>query len=179
VNVAEETTDMPEVDGMPYGFGVFAGAMAKITEQAAHKYGRHSSELKRKYLETLHQIPMGAIQIPITAGAGVFQMNDLFMPKAGYMWSIRRLTASGFTAGTVTAFKGGAIVGGAYTGGGDPFPFSAAAVQTLGRGELLLDQGDALVFVATGITLSAGFAGVQINGAADCFERWFLPEYLG
>jgi hypothetical protein len=163
------------------GFGVFAGVAATIGRNIADRYDNagEGGDRSRKHLETLHQVPIGAIQVPITASAGVFQMNDLLMPKAGYMWSVRRLTASGYTAGSVTVFKGGAIVGGAYTGGGDPFPFSAAGAATIGRAELLLDQGDALIVVCTGITLAAGFAGVQINGAADCFERWYLPHYLG
>jgi hypothetical protein len=162
------------------GFGMFAGVAATIGRNVADRYdSSNGSEEHRRKFETLHQIPIGAIQVPITAGAGVFQMNDMLMPKAGYMWSVRRLTASGYTAGAVTVFKGGAIVGGAYTGGGDPVsPFAAAATNTFGRGEVLLDQGDALIVVCTGITLSAGFAGVQINGAADCFERWMLPRYL-
>lgn len=159
------------------GFGVAALAVAAMGRQPAGPYGPGGDYCDRA--EQLHQIPIGAIQIPISAGAGVYQMNDLLMPKAGYMWSVRRLTASGYTAGSVIAYKGGAIVGGAYTGGGDPFPFSAAGALTIGRGELLLDQGDALVFVATGITLSAGVGGIQINGAADCFERWKLPDYIG
>jgi hypothetical protein len=165
------------------GFGVFAGAAALIRDRHATSTDTWADgdggDKSRRHLETLHQVPIGAVQVPITASAGVFQMNDLLMPKAGYMWSVRRLTASGYTAGSVTVFKGGAIVGGAYTGGGDPFPFSAAGAATIGRAELLLDQGDALIVVCTGITLAAGFAGVQINGSADCFERWYLPHYLG
>jgi hypothetical protein len=125
-------------------------------------------------------VPVGSVVVPVSGGNGVYQMNDLLMPKAGFMWSVRRLTASGYTAGAVTVWKGGMVVGGAYTGWGDPVaPFSQAATLTFGRGELLLDAGDALVVVCTGITLSAGQPGVQINGAADCFDKWLLPDYLG
>ena len=164
------------------GFGVAAGAMALITGRPRQQAGDHEyigsvpPETDRRF-ERLHQIPF-VFQIPITAGAGVYQMNDFLMPKAGYMWSVRNLTASGYSAGSVVAYKGGVIVGGAYIGTGQPMPFAAAGAQTFGRGELLLDQGDALVFTATGITLSTGYAGVQINGSADCFERWMLPRYL-
>jgi hypothetical protein len=163
------------------GFGVFAGVAATIGRNMADRYeaAGENEETARRKLETLHQVPIGAIQVPISGGAGVYQMNDLLSVRAGYMWSVRRLTASGYTAGSVIVYKGGAVVGGAYTGGGDPVsPFAAAASNTFGRGEILLDQGDALIVVCTGITLAAGFAGVQINGAADCFERWMLPRYL-
>lgn len=163
------------------GFGVAAGAMALITgrppQADSHEYTGSVPPGTARRFERLHQIPF-VFQIPISGGNGVYQMNDLLMPKAGYMWSIRNITASGYTAGTVVAYKGGVIVGGTYIGTGQPFPFSAAGAATIGRGELLLDQGDALVFTATGITLSSGYAGVQINGAADCFERWLLPRYL-
>jgi hypothetical protein len=158
------------------GFGVAAVAVASMGRNMTA--GQGDRQVARQFGQA-HQIPIGAIQVPVTAGAGVYQMNDLLMPKAGYMWGIRRLSASGYSAGSVIAYKGGFVAGGTYSGGGEPFPFSAAGVATIGRGELLLDQGDALIIVCTGITLSAGFGGVQINGAADCFERWLLPDYLG
>ena len=159
------------------GFGMALAAVAEIGKRSTDAMGTPGE--RARMWEQLHQVPLGAIQVPITAGAGVFQMNDLLMPKAGYMWGIRRLVASGYSAGQVTVFKGGFMAGGAYSGGGEPFPFSQAGVATIGRGELILDQGDALIVVCTGITLSAGFAGVQIQGAADCFERWLLPDYMG
>jgi hypothetical protein len=161
------------------GFGVAAVAVAAMGRTM--QGGRDPDDPQRARLfGQLHQVPIGMINVPIAAGAGVFQMNDLLMPKAGFMWSIRRITASGYTAGQVTVFKGGAIVGGAYTGGGDPIaPFPAAGTSTIGRGEGLLDQGDPLIVVCTGITLAANQPGVLISGAADCFERWLLPEYLG
>jgi hypothetical protein len=158
------------------GFGIAASAVLQMNSRAAQARQGERGRL----FEQLHQVPIGAVQIPVTAGAGVYQMADLMSPKAGYMWGVRRLTASGFTAGTVTAYKNGAVVGGVYLGGGEPLPsFAAAGSNTIGRGEVLLDQNDQLIFVAAGITLAAGFGGVQINGAADCFERWLLPEYMG
>jgi hypothetical protein len=58
-------------------------------------------------------------------------------------------------------------------------PFASAGTFTFGRGEVLLDQNDQLILVCTGITLASGYGGVQLNGAADNFERWLLPDYLG
>lgn len=168
------------------GFGVFAGAMTAMRTKHAENIDRGASGRAQTEWQDIHQVPIGAIQVPISSGSGVFQINDLLMPKAGFMWSIRRLTASGYTAGTVVVYKGGMVVGGTYTGGGDPFPFSAAGSATIGRAELLLDQGDSLVVVCgtavpggVAITLATGFSGVQINGAADCFQRHLLPVYLG
>jgi hypothetical protein len=161
------------------GFGVFAGVAATLGSRHSNGSDDDQENRTRRAIETLHSIVIGPIQVPLTGGNGVYQMNDLLMPKAGYMWSVRNLAASGYSAGTVVAYRGGAVVGGTYTGGGRPFPFSAAGTATIGRAELKLDQGDALIIVCTGITLSAGFAGVQIDGEADCFERWYLPHYLG
>lgn len=161
------------------GFGIAAGAVLAMGQAAAASQQAADHD-RRRLFEQLHQVPIGAIQVPITAGAGVYQMADLLSPKAGYMWGIRRITASGYTAGTVVAYKNGSVVGGAYTGGGEPMaPFASAGTITIGRGEGLLDQNDQLIIVCTGITLAAGFAGVQINGAADNFERWLLPDYMG
>jgi hypothetical protein len=164
--------------GTGFDLGVFASLGASLGKVAALM---ESHQRRRERLfEQLHQVPIGPQYIPIAAGAGVLQMPDQLAPKAGFMWSVRRLTVSGFTAGTVVAYKNGAVVGGAAVGGGEPMiPFAAAGVFTCGRGEELFDQNDQIIFVATGITLSAGFAGVQVNGAADCFERWLLPDYLG
>ncbi|HXL59367.1 MAG TPA: hypothetical protein VN959_01620, partial [Mycobacterium sp.] len=84
-----------------------------------------------------------------------------------YIWGIRRLTANGFTAGTVTAYRNSSA--------GEPImPFPVPAVNTIGRGELLLMPGDRIVWGATGITGTVSYWGV-----ADCFESWYLPYYLG
>ena len=156
------------------GFGV-AAALDVISGGSLARNG-HSRD-RSLYMDS-HQIPF-VFQIPISGGSGVYQMNDFLMPKAGYIWSIRYMAASGYSAGTVVAYNGGVIVGGAYVGTGAPFPFSAAGTATIGRGELVLNAGDALVFTATGVTLSTGYAGVQVNGVADCFLRELLPRYIG
>jgi hypothetical protein len=163
--------------GLGAGFGVFGSTAARMAAAAADHHGQ---EPAHRLFESLHQVPIGALQVTISGGAGAYQMPDLLSPKAGYMWSVRRITASGYSAGTVTVYKNGAVVGGSAVAGGEPvMPFAAAGTSTAGRGEILLDQNDQLIIVCSGITLSAGFAGVQINGAADFFERWLLPEYLG
>ena len=63
---------------------------------------------------------------------------------------------------------------------GEPvLPYPVPAVNTLGKGQLLLMPGDRLNFGAVGVTLSAGFGQVMIWGVADCLEEWYLPYYLG
>ena len=136
-------------------------------------------ERRAKLFDQLHQVPVTAPGIPLSAGAGALQMADTLSPKAGYMWSLRRLSCVGYTAGTVNVYKNGAVVGGVAIGGELVAPFPTAGVFTFGRGEMLMDQNDQLIISASGITLASGYAGIQIGGAADNFERWLLPEYLG
>lgn len=118
---------------------------------------------------------MGAIQqVPVVsnflAGNGVIDQPDALMAKTGYIWSLRRLACSGFTAGTVTVYKNSALTG------AEPVAIFTAApqVQTWGRGAILLMPGERLVLAGTGIT-----GGFQVQGAADCFEQWYLPIYIG
>ena len=112
------------------------------------------------------QVPFAGA-VTLAAGAGTYDQRDQLQAKTGYIWSIRRITCNGFTAGTVTAYRNNAL--------GEPLmPFPVPAVNTIGRGELLLMPGDSLVWSATGITGTVTFWGV-----ADCFESWYLPFYVG
>jgi hypothetical protein len=115
----------------------------------------------------LRQVPLAVPGIPLSAGAGTMDQAQSLGPPQGYYWSVRRLTATGFTAGTVTAFIDS-------TAGEPVVPFPQAGVFTFGRGEILLHPMSRLVISATGIT-----GTVQLYGAADAFEDWYLPEYLG
>jgi len=105
-------------------------------------------------------------QVPLSAGAGTLDggANASLTPPRGMIWSVRRLSATGFTAGSVTG----------YINQLEPVaPFPNPAVFTFGRGEVLLQPGDRLVFVATGIT-----GAVNIFGVSDTFPYTYLTEYL-
>jgi len=112
-------------------------------------------------------------QITLSGGAGTLDLPDKFAAKTGYMWSVRRLTARGWTAGTVTAYRN-STSGEPVAPWPDPGGSAGGAVFTFGRGELLLKPGDRLVFAAAGIT-----GTVNVWGVADCFESWYLPFYIG
>jgi hypothetical protein len=72
-----------------------------------------------------------------------------------------------FTAGSVNTYVDNTA--------GEPIcPFPAAAVNTFGKGEQLMNPMSRIAVVATGIT-----GTVQIWGAADQFETWLLPWYMG
>jgi hypothetical protein len=111
--------------------------------------------------------------IPLTGGNGTLDVADKFAVKTGYIWSVRRLTARGWTAGTVTAYRN-SILGEPVAPWTDPGGSAGGAVFTYGRGHQLLKPGDRLVFQAAGIT-----GTVNLWGVADCFESWYLPFYIG
>jgi hypothetical protein len=158
--------DEPDVDGV----GMFVQLGAQL--------GRVATALERQQADAMRlgqvirEVPITSPQIQISAGAGQLDEPDLLEAKTGYCWSIRRLTAWGYTAGSVEVFKNSA-------NGELMFPFPSQGVATFGRGEQRLMPGDRLVFVASGITLSGAYTGIQIGGAADCFESWYLPYYIG
>jgi len=154
---------------------VAAGAAVGMGRTMALMAEREAGRQAHDRFDWLHQVPIGPQQITLTAGAGNLQQTQGFGPDVGYMWGVRRLVAVGFTAGTVVAYKNGTAIAGTTLVGGEPLiAFNSAGVATIGRAEVILDYNDTLNFTATGIT-----GTVQIFGAADNFERWMLPKYLG
>jgi hypothetical protein len=115
----------------------------------------------------------GAIQQspPVSAvpdGNGLIDQPDLFTARTGYIWSIRRLTCAGFSAGTVTFYKNAL--------GGEPVaPFPEAAVFTYSKGQLVLQPGERLVGDASSAT---GSPQVQVWVTADVMESWYFPYYI-
>jgi hypothetical protein len=121
---------------------------------------------EQKKAQALRQVPLIANQMSLTAGAGVIDDPANLRCPTGYYWSVRRLTLSGFTAGTATVY-----INSQY---GEPVaPFASAGSDSWGKGHILLHPGDRLVVTASGIT---GY--VQLNGAVDLVEARFLYDYL-
>lgn len=131
---------------------------------------RNADELKQQREQrwlargALQRIFMASRQS--TTANDVIDQPDALMAKTGYWWDIRRLTITGFTAGTVTVFRN--------SNGGEPMvPFASAGTSTFGKGEILLHPGDRLVVAGTGTT-----GTWQMWGEATAVESWYLPEYL-
>jgi hypothetical protein len=101
---------------------------------------------------------------PLTVDSTGLEQSNRLGPNRGFCWSIRRLTLAGWTGGTVTI----------YLNNLEPIPFAQAGMYTFGRGEVLLKSGEHFTIQATGYTGS-----VQLWGAADVFESWYLPYYIG
>lgn len=120
---------------------------------------------REKKAHAVYQQPFDPMQVVLdSSGDGTLDEPSRMGPNRGFMWSVRRLTLSGWSAGTVTV----------YLDNMEPIPVPQPGMYTFGRGELLLTTGQRLVIAVTGIT---GY--VQFNGAADVFETWYLPHYIG
>lgn len=144
---------------------VFGGTQARM-EDDYRKRGKQAQQLELVQQPTFFYGP-----ITLSGGAGSLFTDG---PSTGLCWSIRRLSLTGYSAGTVTLQKNSSIAGADLV-----FPPSVAGVFQIGRGEALFQPDEILVFVATGITLSANSPGVTISGTADSFPAWMLPRYLG
>ncbi len=120
---------------------------------------------ERDMWQGVHPVPVLPGQIPLSAGAGTLASPNLAGPNLGYWWDLRRLTAWGFTAGTVTVFLNNAA--------GEQLASTTVAGQFTWSGQILLAPDDYMVFVASGITGSVNIAGQAIEVA----DRW-LPRYL-
>ena len=144
-----------------------SGTLADLARGVSRLCDRMDKEarLRQRANEALRQVPF-IINVPLVAGAA--NLNPTVVgPDIGYYWSVRKLAAVGFTAGTVSTYIDS-------TGGEPLMPFTQAAVVTIGGAELLMHPNSSIAVLATGIT-----GTVQIWGAADQFETWLLPWYIG
>lgn len=123
---------------------------------------KRQNDWRQKHAEMVFQQPInGQLSASGTLDGG---QNANLQPDRGLCWSVRRLYADAFTAGTVKVFMNGI----------EPIAlFSTAGAQYFGRGEIICQPGDRLVVVAAGIT-----GAVQFWGVADAFPFWYLREYL-
>jgi len=109
------------------------------------------------------------LQVPLSGGAGTLDESPQLAPVRGQCWSIRRLNSWGYTAGQVQFQINGMEPVWTFNAPANP----PALPQCFGRGECLLQPGDRLVVVATGIT---GIVNIAV--APDAFPYWHLGRYL-
>lgn len=122
-------------------------------------------EWRRKISEAMIDVPFG-LTVPLSGGTGTLTQAPNLGPPLGWWWSVRRLTAVGFTAGTVNVYADS-------TAGELIAPFPQAGVFTFNRGEQLLRPMQQMIIQATGIA-----GTVTIWGRADGFQQWFYPYYV-
>lgn len=121
----------------------------------------------RRPCNPVRQVPIYATSL---GASGTIQQPGTLGPAIRHYWSIRRLSAEGFTAGTVTFYDSSTV--------GEPLATFAGAAgviapQTFATGALLLHPQHYLVIVASGIT-----GTVTILGSADLVPDWYLTDYL-
>jgi hypothetical protein len=150
----------------PAGSGQLSGVLAEL----ALAVGKMGSQLERPLVrpripwEACHPVgPIGAL-----SASGTFDTPDVLGPHDPYWWDLRRWSAWGFTAGTVTLFKNATpALGGTQIGS-----LSAPGNVTWSTQELLAPR-DRLIITGTGIT-----GNVQFEVRAIEVESRWLPEYL-
>lgn len=105
------------------------------------------------------------LPIPISGGTGQLTDRIYLASQPECFMGFRRLCVSGFSAGSVTA----------YINGIEPAAFfpTAGVPQFYGKSQLLIDSGEYLVFIATGIT-----GQPLVWGKTDNFPGWFEKRYI-
>lgn len=159
----------------------FGDAARTIRGDGIHTDQGLPDEHHHKLYRQIHQVPIVPPPLIPNAGNGVVFAQDSMGPNTGYHWSIRRLVATGYSAGTVSIYRNAVQTGfgaAAAVTGELLFTFPQAGTFTFGRNEMLLEPDDSLVVAATGISLNAGASFIQVIGSADQLESWLLPDYI-
>jgi hypothetical protein len=141
------------------------GLSARMDRQA-----RLGEARAQQAAQEYQQIPF-VINLTIAAGAGSLNPVPSCGPDIGFWWSLRRLSATGFTAGQVNLFIDS-------TSGEPVAVFTGSSVgtyvNTYGKGHQMLHPGSNLAITASGIT-----GTVAVYGAADQIASHLLPWYAG
>jgi hypothetical protein len=111
--------------------------------------------------------------LPIAAlsGNGTLNVKDGWGPKTGYWWDLHRISAWGFTAGTLTVYRNSG--GSGSPSGIQVGVFSSVGEFTWGKGQKMIPPDDWLIFVAASIT-----GTVQFEVGATAIQSTWLPNYL-
>jgi hypothetical protein len=143
---------------------VFAGMSASLGQLVAEAAWQR--EYKRNLIQEIHPFSVPAQGITLTAGAGTLDQPNLLGPRTGRAWDVRRMSVTGFTAGTVTVCQTQANADVLAV-------FSSAGVLLNGKAQLLVNAGDRMIFVASGITgsVTVSIAGIDISAT-------LLGDYL-
>lgn len=139
------------------GLGRLAGALERREKR------------DRELWMNIHTVPIrtGALTALVSA-SGVVDFPDQLGPHDGYYWDVGRLSAWGWTAGTVTVYLNDS------SGNGEPLAvFNAPGQYTWGKKQLPLAPRDRMVVVATGVTGSVFIAGSATEVLAP-----YWPDYL-
>ena len=151
--------------------GLQAGAGASLEVVLGRVAGALDRREKRDLglWQAVHTVPIRTAALTaLVSSAGAVDFPDQLGPHDGYWWDVHRLSAWGWTAGTVTVYLNDA------TGSGEQLAvFGTPGQYTWGKAQMPLAPRDRLVVVAAGVT-----GAVYIGGAATEVLAPFWPEYV-
>jgi hypothetical protein len=149
--------------GIQAALEVVAGGLGQVLDKLSQQERRETL-----LWQDVHLVPIIGGAVQLTAGAGTLDQPDRMGPHDPYWWDVRRLSAWGFTAGTVNVTLNDA------TGNGELLASFPQAGQFTWSGQLFLGPRDRLVITATGITGNVFIAGQAAEIAATMLPRYLL-----
>jgi len=148
------------------GLEVTGGLEMQLGRLAAVYEAEHQGRARRRAELSAAIFPFDFAPTAI-AGPGTIDSPMVLGARDGFCMDITILVAAGFTAGSVSVYKGG-VADHLLRG-----VFSSAGTLKFGGASLLLMPGERLLFVGTGIT-----GNLTISGSAIMVAHSFLAEYL-
>jgi hypothetical protein len=107
---------------------------------------------------------------PQWSGTGTYDVPQVFGPKDGHAWVVRRITAATFTAGTVNVYRG------LPADNNQVYAFTAAGVFFPGGASLVLLPGDRLTFAAAAGAPVTGPVTISLDAVQLTLD--LLPRFL-
>lgn len=154
----------PGADEIARRMGGAQAAVGGSLEVVLGRVARHLDRQAREHdemIQLLNVVPIAGI---LTA-TGTLDNPDMLGPKDGYWWDLRRLTLSGFSAGTVALYRNSA-------NGAQLANWTQTGEWTWSAAQWLRPR-DRMIFVATGIT-----GAVIVDGDAVEVSTRMLPQYV-
>lgn len=134
--------------------GDWAGLFGRLHEVIGKLASRVPDPLheRRDRSQKIWSVRIDPVPIPIVAGSGILDQPAFFSPNLGEYWDVHTISATGFTAGTVTAWINLPQLAASALQGALRFSATSAGFANYGKMQLHLRPSDRLVFLATGIT---------------------------
>jgi hypothetical protein len=152
--------------------GMFASLHNHLGRIAGNLPDPRRERMRRS--QSVWSVTIDPVPVPLTSGAGVLDLPQLLGPGRGRNWAVHTISATGFTAGTVSGWVNVPVIASGVPAGALRAPFTAAGVLNFGKGQLNLRGGqDRLVFIAAGIT---GTVLISLEAIAVADEYW--SDYL-
>ena len=147
------------------GIAAFAGvsaALGNVADELAALRARQD-----RVAQEVHWFTIPPQAITLSAGAGTLNVPTMLGPRTGRYWDVRRISCTGFTAGTVTVYL-------SQNGAEQVAVFSTAGILLNGKAQIFLGANDALYFSAASITgsVTVSIAGIEIS--APCIGDYLL-----